>query len=430
MQIAPNNRTEDSLLDILRSSLIPFKGGGMRVLIRSARGHEKCPATGCKTVFSYKNDYTCREHKSRPHRVYLDITGKKLDGGRVRVYHAPDGTELQIISAISLKDQITEQIRKGTFSATRYRFGGEALKFKNYKNKYLSKMRERSSREPGDDGWLSRSGLEDIEKYHRNYLGMFDDVLIHDFNFQLVQIRIDGLRNKSGEMASNHIKGKIVELVKHLLEWAREQGDLVTSPKLPRVKKDKALHNVLTEEQQLEIIGHIPKEHQPIFRWAKETGRRINEYRAMRVREVAFEREEYYIGGAFDKEHYKAFPKVEDKGGMAYPLTDALKAILKDALKDRVYGPDDWVFLNPDSGKHYTQSTADKIFTDARKKTGYKITLNEFGRHSFAVQHLAAGASYTQVAVLLNNTAEVVEKNYSRWNTAQRAKILKMRETG
>ncbi len=57
----------------------------------------------------------------------------------------------------------------------------------------------------------------------------------------------------------------------------------------------------------------------------------------------------------------------------------------------------------------------------------YQVTLIEFGCHLFAVQHLAAVATYTQVAVLLNNTAEVVDTNYSRWNIAQKAKILGIR---
>lgn len=277
------------------------------------------------------------------------------------------------------------------------------------------------------DGWLSSSALEDIEKYHRNYLGMFDEMLITDITFMGVENLLDGLRNKSDELASNTIKRKSVELLKHLLEFAREQGDILLVPKLPKVKKDKALHNVLMEEQQAELISHIPQKHQPILRWATETGRRINEYRAMKVRDIAFERGEYYVGGAFDQEAYKPFPKVEGKGGVAFPLNDKLKAILADALKDRIYGPDDWVFINPNSGKAYTLRSLDAIFRKAQKLTGYKITLNEFGRHSFAVQHLAEGATYTQVAVLLNNTAEVVETNYSRWNTAQKAKILSIR---
>jgi hypothetical protein len=85
--------------------------------------------------------------------------------------------------------------------------------------------------------------------------------------------------------------------------------------------------------------------------------------------------------------------------------------------------------INSNNGSFYKQNALDTVFQKARAKTGYKITLNEFGRHSFAVQHLAEGASYTQVAVLLNNTAEVVEKNSSRWNVAQKAKILAIRKT-
>lgn len=42
---------------------------------------------------------------------------------------------------------------------------------------------------------------------------------------------------------------------------------------------------------------------------------------------------------------------------------------------------------------------------------GHQVTLNEFSHRSFAVQHLAAGAAYTPIAVLLNNTTQVAETN-------------------
>ncbi len=399
----------------------------MKVTIRSARGHERCPVEGCKTSFSEKNAFACPVHNTFAFKVYIDVTGRKLEKGRFRIYHAPDGTALQLVSAIALKQQIAEQIKTNTFSPKRYQQAGQILKFKNYKRQYLEKMRERARRPQGSDGWLSLSSLEDIEKYHRNYLHIFDDCFMQDITKNTVKNYLDGLKNQSGELASNTIKRKIVNHLSHLLHWGHDQEDINKVPDLPAVKKDTRNINVLKQEQQNEVIDRVPKIHRPILKWAKETGRRVNEYRAMKVRDMSFKRGEYYIGGAFDKEVYKPFPKVKEKGHVAFPLSHELKAILKEVLKDRVYSPEDYVFINSESGKPYTQSVLDKIFTKARKKAGYKVTLNEFGRHSFAVQLLESGATYTQVAVALNNTAQVVEKNYSKWNVAEKAKIINMR---
>ena len=410
------------------SLISSWRGKGLRVSIRPARGHEKCPVDGCGTKFSERNMFSCEAHSTSVKNVYLDITGKKVEKGRFRIYHSQDESQLQINSAIVLKQQIQQDIKAGTFSVRKYKEGGRELKFRQYKQKYLRKMRERSSRPAGADGWLSQSALGDIEKYHRNYLHHFDRYFIHDITKNMVSSFLDGLRNQKGELASNTIKKKVVDSLRHLLRWAHEEGDLVVVPELPKVKKSKALHNILYRDNQIKLLNHVPEGHRLILRWAMETGRRINEYRAMKVRDIDFKNDQYVIGGAFDKETYKDFPKVEEKGGAVFPLTPQQKEILQRALSGRVYSADDYVFLNPKTGGYYREKTLAAIFAKAASRAGLKITLNEFGRHSYAVQMLTSGATYTQVAVMLNNSADVVEKNYSRWNVSEKAKILEMRK--
>ncbi|VAX15667.1 hypothetical protein MNBD_NITROSPINAE01-1728 [hydrothermal vent metagenome] len=102
--------------------------------------------------------------------------------------------------------------------------------------------------------------------------------------------------------------------------------------------------------------------------------------------------------------------------------------ILKKALKDRIYGPDDYLLINPKNGSFYNYNEIGKIFMRARKKAEYNVELNEFGRHSWATQRLSEGWSYDQVAAFLLNTAAVVEKNYTNVNVAVRKSIISLHE--
>ncbi len=111
------------------------------------------------------------------------------------------------------------------------------------------------------------------------------------------------------------------------------------------------------------------------------------------------------------------------------PLIDEMVEALQSALSGRVYGPEDWVFINPLTGGHYTHRAVGNIFARAKKATGYKVTLNEFGRHSRATQRLDAGWTYEEVSRFLLNTAAQVEKAYANTTKATRTAIIHLRKS-
>jgi integrase len=162
--------------------------------------------------------------------------------------------------------------------------------------------------------------------------------------------------------------------------------------------------------------------------WAMLTGRRVNEYRAMRVCDVSLTNREYKVVGTFDQEVWKPFPKVKGRAGAAFPMDDEMVAVVREALEGRVYGPQDYVFINPSTGRAYTHKSLGCAFEKARKRVGIDITMNEFGRHSWATQKLAEGWSFSEVAIFLLDAVATVENNYANVTKATRRAVLTLKQ--
>lgn len=252
---------------------------------------------------------------------------------------------------------------------------------------------------------------------------MKDKKLPKDFTLREIIVQLLG-HGPDGDITSKGERECLDTLFNFL--FAVEEEDI---PKglvdFPRLEKPTKVITTLDQNQQKEIIDGLPDKHMPILRWASLTGCRVNEYRAMLVKDINFAKGEYCVAGAFDKEERKPFPKVGNTTGAVLPLDEDMVAVLKEALADRVYGPEEYVFLN--KGKYYTMNALGKIFLKARKKAGYyKVGLNEFGRHSWATQRLSEGWSFSQVAMFLLNSATVVEKRYANVTRATRQAVIEL----
>ena len=356
--------------------------------------------------------------------------------GREKIYSDKNGIPLPIEAAIKLKDEIVDSIKDKTFNIKRYLpRSRRVFLFENYKQEYLKKMEWRANLTPGEDEWMSSKHLACIKSAFENHLTYFDTFDIQNIKTKHIQDWIDDLKivdpklmkkNKEDRRVSNDYKRKLIGYLSHMLNWAKYREDLAVVPKMPVIKFKRKKKKGLLEDAQNEILEHIPEYDKPIFECLIETGRRINEARALKVRDLNFREEVYRVGGAFDLEHYKPFPKVEDHAEEEYPITEKLFNIFQRTLKDRVYSPDDYVFVNR-SGRHYTDTRLRKIFNKARKESGYyNITLNVFGRHSKGLQLKLAGATDEEIASILGNSAKIVNETYTHVEAGGKAKILSL----
>lgn len=407
-----------SLHTIFVIQLSSWVGNGMKVSVRS---NEKC--RDCDAVFNEGNSFYCKTHDRHAQKVYIEITGlKDTPTGRIKIYSDLQGFPLHKATCFGLKSRIIQEIENKTFSLKRYLPRNKKfLLFENYAKKYLDDIYRRAKLQKGVDGWITSGYEADVEWAFRCHLvPFFGEFDIDSINSGLVEDFKNSLK------VADKTKQNIIAILSNLFTWAKRREDILSIPIMPRIRYIPSKKKGLMEDGQSEIMKYISKEHKLIFQWAIETGRRINEYRAMKVKDVDWKGDIYRIGGAFDREHYKEFPKNPLKKGEEFPLTEELKKILRGALKDRICNPEDFIFLN--RGKAYTGNALRHIFIKARKKAGYTVTLNEFGRHSMGLQLRQAGASYSDIADILGNTVEVAKNNYSHCESARKAKILELRE--
>lgn len=146
--------------------------------------------------------------------------------------------------------------------------------------------------------------------------------------------------------------------------------------------------------------------------------------------DINFRSKSYRLNGCFDgKENWRPVIKNKKKTGAEFPMEQELEDVFREALKDRIFRKNDYVFINPESGKPWTHRALDSMYRRVAKKAGYpKVTLEMFGRHSWVTQRLDEGWTYTDISKWTLNTEAVLQKYYANVTKATRAAVIALRE--
>jgi len=153
------------------------------------------------------------------------------------------------------------------------------------------------------------------------------------------------------------------------------------------------------------------------------TGCRPSEARAFRRQDIR----DGYILFAVTFGRKGEIKEVKGKKVLPFPLTEALKELLNE-IPVSLRSP--YVFLNPNTGKPYGRDSLNRIFNRVCKKLGIKISLNEWGRKSFANQMLKV-MDRGMVSHLLRHQDPRMIEHYAEYQTAPIKSILdKVQSTG
>ncbi len=365
-------------------------------------------------------------------------------------YHDRDGDTLSLLKAVSEKQLLVSQISDGSFNPKKWESGQRnKYKFVNYKIFYLEKMKARTELKPGSDGWLSIGSYQHKEATINTYLSFLDKYDVADISYPLLEDfkeHLGTLRKKHSkqEYFKDSFKKKIIDNLMQVLNWAYKRGDIVAPVPKPSVRVQKKRKKGLNGDQQAEILHHIPEEDIHIFIFLEGTSRRMNEARAVKIKDVNFKQQVHILSGAFNTsgiESYKDFPKDQDKAGLEFPLSAKVMKAVRDSMTlIPNAGPSSYIFQYKAkrTTKHckkgertpYTHPILGAIYKDAATKAGYPtVTLNVFVRHSMAQQLKNAGVSSSDTASILGNTKGMIDSVYApEIDVARKTTILNMRQ--
>jgi len=441
----------------------------------------------CGIEFNFENQFQCKKHFRPAPQLKLRVSGLKEPGlpSKVDILSDLDFNLLSLNNIYFLKKRMEDEIQKGTFNIWRYlpRKKKKFL-FENHAKTYIDDLEGRTKLNHDDSERCSIAHYSDVMYSFKNHLiPFFKDCDIADIannpglikDFLKVPLCPKPVKKKQGfcgktlekwkceckdkksckckckgkcscgwegllndvVLKSSHQKRKYNGYLRTYFKWAKKRRDITTTPEFDTIKLNRKKKHGLSFKVQQEIFEKIPDKHKLIFRWIREEGRRPGEAPALKVIDVDFDKPYYFKGelighgvycytGSFDRNNYVPYPKVRDMAGDECPLSNEARDILKKALF-RVPKPDedDFVFINPGTGKVYTYDDLLDIFHEARKKAGHQVVeLNTWGRHTKAQTMLEDGFDAKFIANRLGDKdGETILKSYATSTAGYKAGV-------
>lgn len=428
----------------------------LRINVNTIRDHKrphlwKC--IDCGLNYKYENEFTCKIHFRQPPQIKIRVSGlKEADlPSKVDILSDLDNTLLSLNNVHFIKKKMEDEIKKGAFNIWRYlpRKKKKFL-FENHAPPYVEHIEYRSKLPHNDTDRCSKAHSNDVKYSFKNHFMPFfgnHDIADICLNPGLIQDFLTApvcpkpVKKKQGicgktivggkcscgwkglldnaVLKSSHQKRKLNGYLRAYFKWAKKRRDITVLPEFESIKLIRKKKQGLHHEVQQTIFECVKDYHKPIFRWIREEGRRPGEAPALKIKDVDFDKPYYFRGdllgkgvyrytGSFDRNQYVPFPKVKDMAGDECPLSEVAKDILKKASR-RIPKPqlDDFVFINPDTGKVYTYDNLLNIFHEARNKAGYpEVELNTWGRHTKAQTMLEEGYDPKFIANCLGDKSE------------------------
>lgn len=400
----------------------------MIVFLQPARGHDKCRvkvAGGglCGNPMRREMAFVCPLHGKGPDRMVLtfkgqdvaDLTGKN----KYDLRYDNDNIPISYEKAKYLLKKIQEEQSRGTFNIRHYvEKNRDQLRFRFYVESYFHHLQARADRDE-----FSAPNLELQRAQASRHLSFFDDYDVREINRGLITRWFDS------HEASAKTKNKTMVLLRTILNWAYDNEDINEKPRrMPFASIPSENPMALTRDQQELIIRCAKEKHKIILSFGMETMHRPSVIRALKVKDIDWSRGVYTTCRRWQGD--KVVPGLKTKRKSAeYPIRPELRILFTEALKDRLIGPETFVFENQRAKgkwKPYTRQALSFAFTFARDEAGLKggITLYSFIRHSGASQMADVGVPGDMIAEVMDNTAPVVRKHYRSVTAESMAKVF------
>jgi integrase len=232
----------------------------------------------------------------------------------------------------------------------------------------------------------------------------------------------------------SHLKIKTRREIMHTLHNFLKQALKKLNRNLPPFPdpingNDSVKRVALTVEDMVEAVRKIPAEHRDFFEFENEVGTRPGECCSLKIRDINFTDQTATIQSTFTMGKFRN----TDKEGHELPIPLSPRAL--DIARSHAAGrfPDDYLFLHPQTKKHYTVITTAKIWnrytqlTITQKGKTRRITHYEGTRHSFATQVGEHGGDIKGVQGLLRHKDSRSTDKYMHPRTEYLREVLQKR---
>jgi integrase len=234
-----------------------------------------------------------------------------------------------------------------------------------------------------EDGELSPEHYRHMVSYRNTYFGFFDDYDIKDISLETIaDFKKKELKFKKATEERMKAKSKknILNTLHAFFRWLKKNGKISEMPEFPEVNnKDSVRRKALRRDVQIHALEQLPVEHTDPILFMMKTGIRPGECVAILAKSVDIDNRVIWIERARSGSEY--VERTKNKEALPVPLNNIALEIVERNIKGKF--PNDFLFINPSTGKGYTQWFLWDIW---KRYSGTEVTLYEATRHSYCSQ--------------------------------------------
>ncbi|MCF6147656.1 MAG: tyrosine-type recombinase/integrase [Candidatus Kuenenia sp.] len=365
------------------------------------RAKGSCPVCEGKFAEVKKLGYICPNHKTLPKRFFVDLFYK---GKRLKLYSDRQGICLDTYQrAQTLLHQINSEIKNHTFDPAKY-VKQEQERF------YTSNLLDRFRMFKIDS--LAPSYKKDFERHIRHAKNFFGAKDVRELRKLDILNYKDHLEKKF-QLSNKTIKN-IIDIFKTFLRYVKDDLEIISVvPGFPKIEQQPPKTTWLTPEVQQRLYESIPDEDKPIFAFLILSGCRPGEARALRCKDINLDLQIITISATFSGRVYRETRKGRGSRNATIPIHPEMLGYIKNHIENCL--PSNYVFLNPRTGKYYSENTLKKIWQITKKKNNLPegVRLYDATRHSFASQLVSRGVSLINVSRLLGHSSVKMTERYT-----------------
>lgn len=330
--------------------------------------HERvCPVCGWDTCF-----------------IRISFKGKVA-----RFYKDRNKTTYSYTTAVEDLITINRQIKDDIFTLKNWL--PEELEKKRFYSLWAEFIAQREKR-------LSPESLRTYKSYYKNHFSRFAQFEARKLQLRDFQLFLDSVN------CSQKYSKCLIACLEAFYTWL-ERWDGTKKPLFPDVHLDKgSKRRSLVYEDQVSAIERIPADHRDIFRFMRETGLRVSEGCALKVKDLDFANNRVLI----QRTYSGSILREQTKGHNALwiPLSKTALEIAEKHAQNR-FG-EDFLFINIESGNGYRAASLRRYWN---VYSGSGVCVHEGIRHS-TISDWSRHANAFQVRELARHSDIKVSQEY------------------